>query len=212
VRNISFCPWEDVVGIGFGNGFESIIIPGVGEPNIDFTLPNPLETTKQRTERPIKMLLDKLDPSTIMIDPNTVGVVMEAPKKQGDTFKRLVERQKRHEHKYASALPKAEKEDEDWDSEFDKDSDPEVGEMDKEKAAKKKKKKVKIKSIGKQKVNRNWAVLQKVKKDLYEQAEAKAAAIKEEKEKDRELDMDGMDRFFKSKRKADRARKKGQNM
>ena len=27
-----------------------------------------------------------------MIDPNTVGVVMEAPKKQGDTFKRLVER------------------------------------------------------------------------------------------------------------------------
>ena len=35
IKNVSFCPFEDVLGIGSKHGFSSIIVPGTGEANPD---------------------------------------------------------------------------------------------------------------------------------------------------------------------------------
>ncbi|KAL9318115.1 hypothetical protein ACSQ67_014632 [Phaseolus vulgaris] len=75
VEKLVFRPYEDVLGIGHSMGWSSILIPGAGEPNFDSWVANPFETSKQRREKEIRTLLDKLPPETIMLDPSKIGTV-----------------------------------------------------------------------------------------------------------------------------------------
>ncbi|KAK7282326.1 hypothetical protein RIF29_11002 [Crotalaria pallida] len=80
IGKLVFRPYEDVLGIGHSQGWSSILIPGAGEPNFDSWVANPFETSKQRREKEIKTLLDKLPPETIMLDPSKIGSVRTAKK------------------------------------------------------------------------------------------------------------------------------------
>ncbi|KAG5563050.1 hypothetical protein RHGRI_005709 [Rhododendron griersonianum] len=73
IRKVLFRPYEDVLGLGHSMGWSSILIPGSGEPNFDSWVANPFETPKQRREKEVWSLLDKLPPETIMLDPKKIG-------------------------------------------------------------------------------------------------------------------------------------------
>ena len=73
VSSIQFCPYEDILGVGHSQGFSSLIIPGAGEANFDAREANPYETLQQCRENEVHMLLDKLQPGMITLDPETIG-------------------------------------------------------------------------------------------------------------------------------------------
>ncbi|KAF5749302.1 U3 small nucleolar RNA-associated protein 7 isoform X1 [Tripterygium wilfordii] len=85
IGKVSFRPYEDVLGIGHSMGWSSILIPGSGEPNFDSWVANPFETPKQRREKEVHSLLDKLPPETIMLDPSKIGTVRPSKKKEKPT-------------------------------------------------------------------------------------------------------------------------------
>ncbi|XP_057466816.1 probable U3 small nucleolar RNA-associated protein 7 [Actinidia eriantha] len=82
VRKVLFRPYEDVLGIGHSMGWSSILIPGSGEPNFDSWVANPFETSKQRREKEVRSLLDKLPPETVMLDPRKIGTMRPMRKKE----------------------------------------------------------------------------------------------------------------------------------
>ncbi|RLV89709.1 U3 small nucleolar RNA-associated protein 7 [Spathaspora sp. JA1] len=75
VEAAKFVPFEDILGIGHQQGFNSIIVPGSGEANYDALELNPYETAKQRQQQEVRSLLNKLSPDTISLDPNVIGTV-----------------------------------------------------------------------------------------------------------------------------------------
>lgn len=75
VNNMSFVPFEDLLGVGHQKGVTNLIIPGAGEANFDALEINPYETAKQRQEQEIRTLLNKLPADSISIDPNVIGTV-----------------------------------------------------------------------------------------------------------------------------------------
>ncbi|KAK9911546.1 hypothetical protein M0R45_035457 [Rubus argutus] len=81
IEKVLFRPYEDVLCIGHSMGWSSILIPGSGNPNFDTWVANPFETPKQRREREVHSLLDKLPPETIMWDPTKIGTV-KPPRKE----------------------------------------------------------------------------------------------------------------------------------
>lgn len=85
IQEVVFRPYEDVLGIGHSMGWSSILIPGAGEPNFDTWVANPYETTKQRREKEIRSLLDKLPPESVMLDPSKIGTVRPTRKKNKPT-------------------------------------------------------------------------------------------------------------------------------
>ncbi|GLI58833.1 hypothetical protein VaNZ11_000597 [Volvox africanus] len=74
-----FCPYEDVLGIGHSAGISTILVPGAGEPNFDSFVANPFQTVKQRQQQEVVALLDKLQPDTIVLDPDMIGRVRKEP-------------------------------------------------------------------------------------------------------------------------------------
>ncbi|KAF4369718.1 hypothetical protein G4B88_022116 [Cannabis sativa] len=81
IGKVLFRPYEDVLGVGHSMGWSSILVPGSGEPNFDSWVANPFETSKQRREKEVRSLLDKLPPETIMLDPTNIGSVRPPKKK-----------------------------------------------------------------------------------------------------------------------------------
>ncbi|CAO1635417.1 unnamed protein product [Parajaminaea phylloscopi] len=71
--SISFCPFEDVLGVGHSRGFDSLVVPGAGEPRFDSTELDPFEGKTARREREVRNLLDKIQPDMISIDPSFLG-------------------------------------------------------------------------------------------------------------------------------------------
>ncbi|CAN8259837.1 unnamed protein product [Cochlearia groenlandica] len=85
IEKLMFRPYEDVLGIGHSMGWSSILIPGSGEPNFDSWVANPFETSKQRREKEVHSLLDKLPPETIMLDPSKIGAMRPSRRKEKPT-------------------------------------------------------------------------------------------------------------------------------
>lgn len=75
VQSTKFVPFEDILGVGHNKGFSSLIIPGAGESNFDALEINPYETKKMRRETEVRMLMNKLKPDMISLDPNVIGTV-----------------------------------------------------------------------------------------------------------------------------------------
>lgn len=71
--SLSFCPFEDILGVGHGKGFTSLIVPGAGEPRFDSIELDPFESKTARKEREVRNLLDKIQPDMISVDPSFLG-------------------------------------------------------------------------------------------------------------------------------------------
>jgi len=82
VHDINFCPYEDVLGVGWSNGFVSMLVPGAGEANFDSFEANPHRNKKQRREWEVKALLEKIPPELITLDCHQVAKFDEATAQQ----------------------------------------------------------------------------------------------------------------------------------
>lgn len=73
-RTARFCPYEDVLAAGTAGGLSTMLVPGSGEPNFDSWVVNPLASLRERRAQEVAQLLDKLQPDTIVLDPERHGV------------------------------------------------------------------------------------------------------------------------------------------
>uniref|UniRef100_A0A915DZQ5 BING4 C-terminal domain-containing protein n=1 Tax=Ditylenchus dipsaci TaxID=166011 RepID=A0A915DZQ5_9BILA len=90
VSDLQFCPYEDVLGVGHEHGFLSLLVPGAGDPNYDAVKVNPFESKKQRQEREVRMLLEKLQPELITLDPSDINKINRVNLKQTLDYKAKV--------------------------------------------------------------------------------------------------------------------------
>jgi U3 small nucleolar RNA-associated protein 7 len=77
LSSIRFCPFQDILTVGHSAGLSSLLVPGAGEPNFDSGEADPFEGRNARREREVRVLLDKLAPDTIVLDPEIIGGVAE---------------------------------------------------------------------------------------------------------------------------------------
>lgn len=71
--SLAFCPFEDVLGVAHSKGFDSLLVPGSGEPRFDSMELDPFEGKTARREREVRGLLDKIKPDMIAVDPSFLG-------------------------------------------------------------------------------------------------------------------------------------------
>ena len=78
ISKVLFIPYEDVLGVSHQNGYSSIVVPGSGEANFDAFEANPFETKGQRQEAEVHNLLQKLQPESISLKVDTIGMIDNA--------------------------------------------------------------------------------------------------------------------------------------
>ncbi|OQV22660.1 WD repeat-containing protein 46 [Hypsibius exemplaris] len=78
LRQVGFCPFEDILGCGYSEGFTSLLIPGSGEAHFDAFETNPFQTKRQRQEMEVHSLLEKIPAELIGLDAAQIGQVHEA--------------------------------------------------------------------------------------------------------------------------------------
>jgi U3 small nucleolar RNA-associated protein 7 len=76
VNCVKFVPYEDILGFGHQEGYSTMVVPGAGSA-YDALESNPFETTKQRREKEVRDLLDKLTPETIQLKRIDIGKIDE---------------------------------------------------------------------------------------------------------------------------------------
>jgi len=79
LSDAQFVGYEDVLGLGHSGGFSTILVPGAGEPNFDSLVANPYSSLRERREQEVAVLLDKLQPDTIVLEPESIGRVRKEP-------------------------------------------------------------------------------------------------------------------------------------
>ena len=102
-------PYEDALGIVHDGGFSSIIVPGSGLATFDSYEANPFQTSNQRKEKTVHSLLEKLDPSTISMQVQTIGQVDEEGGADGLRAKEEREEEERQVEKLRKKAKKAAK-------------------------------------------------------------------------------------------------------
>ncbi|KAB7503070.1 WD repeat-containing protein 46 [Armadillidium nasatum] len=75
VTGLRFCPYEDVLGCSLYDGYESLLIPGSGEPNFDALEANPYISGTGRKETEVKALLEKVPSDLITLDPLSIAQI-----------------------------------------------------------------------------------------------------------------------------------------
>ncbi|KAL6776988.1 hypothetical protein ACKKBF_B19760 [Auxenochlorella protothecoides x Auxenochlorella symbiontica] len=80
LRDLVFCPYDDVLAAGHGGGVSALLVPGAGEPNYDSLVADPFQRRKAAREAEVAFLLDKLQPGMIVLDPDSIGGLAREPK------------------------------------------------------------------------------------------------------------------------------------
>ncbi|KAL7418157.1 NUC141 domain-containing protein [Mrakia frigida] len=73
IKDVKFCPFEDVLGVGHSEGFTTLLVPGSGEPNFDSGEGDMFESAKRRREREVREVMEKIQPDLITMDPTSIG-------------------------------------------------------------------------------------------------------------------------------------------
>lgn len=78
------------MAVGHSGGVSTMLVPGAGEPNFDSYVADPYQRAKARQEQEVHLLLDKLQPDMIVLDPTTIGQVFfpftACPQWHGNAF------------------------------------------------------------------------------------------------------------------------------
>ncbi|KAI3387293.1 hypothetical protein SNEBB_004742 [Seison nebaliae] len=75
IRNLKFCPYEDVLGIGNTSGFSSILAPASSHAHFDGLEVNPYQSKKHRQNGEVKNLLEKIPIDLITLNPREITEV-----------------------------------------------------------------------------------------------------------------------------------------
>ncbi|KAI3649727.1 hypothetical protein MP228_005359 [Amoeboaphelidium protococcarum] len=68
ISKVKFTPFQDSLVYAHTKGISSILVPGSCNPNFDALENNPYQTTRQRQEAEVKMLLEKIPSDMITLD------------------------------------------------------------------------------------------------------------------------------------------------
>ena len=84
ISECKFAPYEDFLGLGLSTGISSVTVPGSGEANFDAYEANPFESRIQKREAQVHQIMEKLQPSTIVMDQSKIGSIDKASKEVKD--------------------------------------------------------------------------------------------------------------------------------
>merc|ERR1711957_1032969 len=108
-----FRPYEDVLGVATSAGFSTLLVPGAGYANFDSFEASPFETKKQRREREVRTLMEKLQPDSIMLNPSQIGnidgKVVKAYKEEAKVAKLLAAEEEKKNQKKKKKMRGADK-------------------------------------------------------------------------------------------------------
>lgn len=76
-RQVKFCPFEDVLGVGHEAGFSSLLVPGSGLAQFDSSEADVFESKTRKREREVRSVLEKIQPDLITMDTDYLGRIRD---------------------------------------------------------------------------------------------------------------------------------------